>query len=168
MATTETKPQAQDNAVAPSDTSPRMWHPWSDFDRFQKMMSEWMNQMFARESIRPMLRPEGPLMPALNLFKEDTNLVVELALPGVEKKDLRIETTRDTLTVSGETRLENRKEKDSEFRTELYYGRFRRRVQLPSEICTDKVTAKLENGILRINMPMANPEVLQAKTVTVE
>lgn len=166
MATTETKPQVQEQAT--DNGAPTLWHPWADFDRFQKAMTEWMGQFFGREAMRPMIRPEGPLMPALNLFKEDSNLVVEMALPGVDKKDLNIETTRDTLTVSGETRLENRQEKDKVFQTELYRGRFRRMISLPSEIVTDKVTAKLDNGILRITMPMANPESMQAKSISVE
>lgn len=166
MATTEIKPQIQEQA--PDNGAPTLWHPWADFDRFQKAMTEWMSQFFGREAMRPMIRPEGPLMPALNLFKEDSNLVVEMALPGVDKKDLSIETTRDTLTVSGETRLENRQEKDKVFQTELYRGRFRRMISLPSEIVTDKVTAKLDNGILRITMPMANPESMQAKSINVE
>ena len=74
-------------------------------------------------------------------------------LPGVKKEDVKILLEDGVLTVSGEKKNEYKgNEKINIFRNERLFGRFERKFELPEDINLDEITAKFENGLLKISI----------------
>ena len=151
---------------------PAHWRPWAQFDSLRGEMYEAMSDFLTRWPGLPnasrWLRSEGPMMPALNVYKEKDNLVVEAALPGVDKKDVNIRATTSTLTIYGETKSEKKEQKEKEFHSELHYGSFNRSLTLPAEVDPDKVSAQLRDGILKVTLPLLEPERHLGKKIDIE
>lgn len=142
-----------------------MWSPWMDMDQMRKEMAEMMAGMFRGNWMQmPSLRfPEfeqvaQKFQPTFNMHKEGNNLIVEAALPGIDKKDIHLEVTPDTLTLSGEFKREEKADKDKVYRSEVHYGSFHRSLRLPAEVDAKKVSAELKDGMLRVQMPLVHPE----------
>jgi HSP20 family protein len=80
---------------------------------------------------------------------------VEMAAPGMNKEDFKIELDNNTLTISSETKSEN-EEKDGEryARKEFSYQSFQRSFQLAKEVVdSDNIQARYENGVLKLSIP---------------
>ena len=97
----------------------------------------------------------GTSVPAVNIKEKPDSFVVEMAAPGMEKKDFKIEIDGSALTISSERQNES-EEKDGENynRKEFSYQSFYRTFHLPKEVVNaDKIEAKYENGLLRLEIP---------------
>lgn len=92
-------------------------------------------------------------IPAVNVKETENAFVVEVAIPGVKKEDVKVELNENVLTISSETKTENKEEKDNYTRKEFSYSSFRRSFNIDEEkINTDSIDAKFENGILSVNL----------------
>ncbi len=89
--------------------------------------------------------------PSLEVSETDKEVKVTAELPGLEEKDVEVLLANGTLTLRGEKKSET-EDKDRHF-SERYYGRFERRVALPTEVDEDKVQASFKNGVLTVTMP---------------
>ena len=97
----------------------------------------------------------GNSMPAVNIKETPENFQVEMAAPGMEKKDFKIELDGHTLTISSE-KQDEREEKEGETynRKEFSYQSFYRTFHLPKDVVdADKIHAKYENGLLQLEIP---------------
>ncbi len=131
---------------------------WPDFEHFRAEMQKMMGDMLSRSFWPSMASMQMPSMrPALNLFKENANLVAELAVPGLTRKDLHITISDQLLTVEGEFKKEEKSKKDQTYVCECYTGKFSRSTRLPAEVSSKKSQAELKDGMLRITMPLADP-----------
>ncbi len=132
---------------------------WPDFEQFRNEMQQMMSSMFARPFGTWWEMPAMPaIRPALNLFQENGKLVAELAVPGMEKKDIKINVSGHMLSVEGEFKKEEKTQKERSFVSECYSGKFSRSVRLPAEVKSKDVQADLKDGMLRITMPLADPK----------
>lgn len=94
-------------------------------------------------------------MPAVNIKENKNEFEVEVAAPGMNKKDFKVELDNNTLTISYE-RKEDKKETDEEgqyTRREFNYESFRRSFTLPNTVESDKINARYDEGILRLSIP---------------
>jgi HSP20 family protein len=98
---------------------------------------------------------------------EETNdaLHLRLEVPGLDPKDINVEVTAESVTISGERKYETRTEENGVTRSEFRYGKFQRVIPLPTRIQHDKVQAECKNGILQLILPTAESE--QGKAVKV-
>lgn len=96
----------------------------------------------------------GNTLPAVNVEETDTSYELEVAAPGMSKKDFHVEIDNNSLIISGEREMKNQ-EKDKNFtRREFSYQSFKRTFNLPENMIEgEKVNAKYENGILKISIP---------------
>lgn len=92
-------------------------------------------------------------LPSVNISEEEDIFKVELAAPGMEKKDFKIETEGGYLIISSEKQKESEEEKENYRRREFSYSSFNRSFQLPENSLPEKIEAKYENGILRLVLP---------------
>jgi HSP20 family protein len=108
----------------------------------------------------------APAFPALNVWEEGDSLVVEAELPGMQPADIEILVTGgDQLTLKGE-RKPLTVEKSTLHRQERGYGKFERTLQLPYMVDADKVEARFENGVLRIQL--SKHEAARARKIEVK
>lgn len=80
--------------------------------------------------------------------------VVEADIPGVKKKDIKLDLKDDILTISVEYKEETKDERDNYIRRERRYGSFGRSFNV-ANVNQDKIKAKYDNGVLTINLPKA-------------
>ena len=130
---------------------------WNQMQQFQSEM----NRLFDRWG------GSAPAsFPAVNVWEEGEQVCVEAELPGLDLKDLEIYVTGgDQLTIKGE-RKQNVPGKGLWHRQERGFGIFSRTLTLPFPVNPDKVDARLENGVLRVNLAKhesARPRKIQVK-----
>lgn len=92
-------------------------------------------------------------MPKVNIFEDKMNYNLELAAPGLHKKDFKIDVDGNLITISAQ-REENKEEKEEKYtRKEYNYSSFSRCFTMPDEVQMDKIEATYDGGILRLTLP---------------
>lgn len=94
-------------------------------------------------------------IPAINVKETNDNFEVEVAAPGMTKKDFKIELNGNMLTISSEKQNEWQENENERYtRREFSYQSFQRTFQLPKDVVDeDKIQAKYENGLLHLTIP---------------
>lgn len=101
-------------------------------------------------------------MPSVNITEMDKFFLIELAAPGLDKKDFHVEVEDDVLTISVE-REERKEEKENGMtRKEFSYNKFARSFRLPVNTKMDKVNANYKDGILKIEIPKLETKVTKS------
>ncbi|HRZ98031.1 MAG TPA: Hsp20/alpha crystallin family protein [Paludibacter sp.] len=116
------------------------------FDRFfDGELFDWTNRNYSNTNTT---------LPSVNIKENGDAFIVELAAPGLEKGDFKIEINHDLLTISSEKKVENEiKEGECFTKREFSYQSFSRSFTLPHIADGDKIEANYENGILKVNIP---------------
>lgn len=97
----------------------------------------------------------GINVPTANITETPKEYKVELAAPGLERKDFNVEVNNHTLTISAE-REEQKDEKDGTYsRKEYSFNSFSRSFALPENVKEGNIDAKYENGVLKVSIPKA-------------
>lgn len=106
--------------------------------------------------------------PCCDMAETDEAIIVEVELPGVERKDVGVEVEGDVLRITGERRATVERQERQYYRTERSYGRFERQLPLPSSVDRDKIHASFHAGILTITLPKKGTERSSATTARKE
>ena len=132
------------------------------FDSFRDLvgLQDRMSRMFD-ESFRGLGRPAaredwalgGSWAPAVDIYEHDGNIVLKAELPGVDPKDVDVRLENNTLTLSGERKVDNEVKQESYHRVERVYGAFTRSFTLPSLLDQEKIKAEYKDGVLKITLP---------------
>jgi HSP20 family protein len=93
-------------------------------------------------------------VPQMEMREKDGKLVITADLPGVEKKDVKVEFAHDMLTIEGERKREHEENRGEWQRSERSYGHFYRSIHLPEGTKADAVRAEFQNGVLTITIPV--------------
>lgn len=174
--TTETKVYGKTEIAEPKVREPKVVPahsvtPLEEFDRMMERMFEgwlprgWLRPLHFERHLLPELGHEGWL-PKVDVIERDDEVVVRAEVPGVEKKDLDISVTENSVTIQGQTRREQKEEKGNYYRCEISRGMFARTVTLPSEVETEKVKAEFKDGVLELTMPKV--EKSKRRTIKLE
>jgi HSP20 family protein len=133
------------------------WEPFAELgelrSRFDRMFEELTDGH------------ERGWVPAIDIVRDNGNLVVRADVPGIKPEEVKIEVEDDILTVSGEHE-ERKEEKDKDFlRRERRYGSFSRSMALPPGVEVKKIKAKTHNGVVEVTIPL--PKEAKKETVTI-
>lgn len=101
--------------------------------------------------------------PSVNVLETEKDFKIEVAAPGLEKKDFKVEVDSGILTISAEKEEETKEEKKNYSRREFSYNKFSRSFQVPDNSIPEKIDAKYENGVLNIVLPKKEVTVSKAK-----
>jgi HSP20 family protein len=145
--------------------------PFSDLARWERDMERMFDDFVGRR-MRPWW-PERFSMPAgieitppaVDLFEEKDDIVVKAELPGMDKDNIQVNLTDQSLTIRGEKKKEEEVKEENYYRSERSYGSFVRTLELPAEVKSDKVKASFKNGVLEVRLPKT--EQAKAKEVKV-
>jgi HSP20 family protein len=132
------------------------WHRDVD-DLFRQFFSD------GEEEIPQPLMNWSPLM---EVFERDGQYILRADIPGVNPHEVDVSVVNDTLVIKGERKKSDEVQKKNYHFSETAYGRFERRLALPAGIDRDKITARFENGVLEVAVPL--PASATAKTVPIE
>jgi HSP20 family protein len=87
------------------------------------------------------------------VIERDDAVIVKAELPGVDKKDIDVSVTSNTVTIKGSTSHEEKEEKGDYYRCEMSRGSYSRTLSLPADVDEGKAKAKLKDGILELTLP---------------
>ena len=138
----------------------RVRRPFGELERMRRQMDRLFD-----EAMTPHGLPQAGVFPPLNLSEDKDKYYIRAELPGVKADDLDIQVTGNNLAISGERKIAAEDEGAKYHRREREAGTFSRMIGLPGEVDTEKVEAKLENGILTVVVSKA--EVAKPKQITV-
>lgn len=145
--------------IIPLTHNRSFWSPFRDMDNLARA---FFNEPFFSEKaeIRPF---------RTDIRKTDEGYLLEADLPGFDKKDIGLELKDDVLTIKAQrhSEVEDTDKKENFVRIERSYGAYERSFDV-SGIDTDKITAKYENGVLRLNMPEREPVLPETRTLEIE
>jgi len=111
-----------------------------------------MNRLFDRWFDVPASANGVTAFPAVNMWEENDQILVEAELPGQDLKALELSVTGgNQLTIKGERKVPV-KEKGVWHRQERGYGTFSRTLTLPFLVDAERVEAKLDNGVLLVRL----------------
>ena len=128
-------------------------------------LREAMDRLFDDAFTRPISLSAGSVVPVIDLYQTEDEVIVKASLPGLKSEDLHNSVTADVLTLSGEFKQESDKKEATYHIREHRYGSFERSVMLPTDVQTDKAKADFENGVLIISLPKA--ESVKPKTINI-
>jgi len=100
--------------------------------------------------------------PAVDIAEDEKSYEIHVAVPGVKKQDFKIDLIDGKLTISGERKLEQKKEGKNFHSLETQYGSFSRSFFLPEDVKEDKVEATYEDGLLKLTLRKKEKKVSKA------
>ncbi|MDD9939613.1 MAG: Hsp20/alpha crystallin family protein [Myxococcales bacterium] len=106
--------------------------------------------------------------PTLDVVDEETSLRVSAELPGMSKNDIKLSIDDDLLVIQGEKKNEEESKEHGVFRSERYYGYFKRTVPLPSEIEADKAAADFKDGVLTVRFPKQAKPMASKRSIEIK
>jgi HSP20 family protein len=118
---------------------------------------------FFNEDFFPTMNRNTSSLPSVNIREDEKAFYLELAVPGMDKKDLRIEVKDDVLTISSEHKEENDQDLDGYRRREFSYSSFCRSFYLPEDVNGEKIGASYKDGILNVEIPKLEEEKKKEK-----
>lgn len=114
-------------------------------DFFGRELFNWGNNNFSSTSTT---------IPSVNIKENADNYEVEVAAPGMEKKDFNITLDNNLLTISSEKQQTDESKEENYTRREFSYQSFQRSFELPKDVVDeDKINARYENGVLHLTIP---------------
>jgi len=102
-------------------------------------------------------------VPSANITESEKNYLIELAAPGLTKKDFKVEMDNDVLTISAEKKEEKKEGDEGYSRKEYSYNSFSRSFTLPENCKSEKIDAKYEDGVLKLVLPKKEVTPVKAK-----
>ncbi len=119
------------------------WDPFAELSALQK-------QFFGDDFISPL---KGINIPTTDVYTKDNQLKVEAHLPNFEQDDVSIQVENNALVISAE-RHEKEEDKDKKYVVRESSSSFYRRIALPERADIDKIEAQLDDGVLRVSIPL--------------
>ena len=108
--------------------------------------------------------------PAVNVKESEKAYTMELAAPGIKKEYCRVGINDEgNLTIAIENKQEHKHEDSHHhyLRREFSYSNYEQNYELPDDVVRDKISAKVEDGILTITMPKTEPKEKVTKAIEV-
>lgn len=143
--------------------------PFDEMEHFfeNQFPTSWMHPFqWPHPSWSKLGAPFAGKMPNVDVIDREKEIVVKAELPGVDKKDLDISVTKNTVTIKGSTSHEEKEEKGNYYRSEISRGSYSRTLTLPSEVNEDKAKADFKDGILELTLPKVTAE--KRRTIKVQ
>lgn len=142
---------------------PEMWRnrtslrePFVD-DMFERFFRGWPSMLSGADTT---------WSPRVDISETEKEITIDMEIPGIDKKDVKVEVHDNVLTVSGERKREREEKDENHYRRERMYGRFERSFGLPDTVDGNKVAAKYHDGVL--TLALAKTKKTVPKEIAVE
>jgi HSP20 family protein len=141
------------------------------FDPIRDMaaLQDRVNRIFADAYRRDNddLMTRGAWVPPVDIYETGNHeLVLRAELPDVPREDIALRVENNTLTISGERKMDTEIKEQQYHRIERAYGTFSRAFTLPPTVDTGAIAAEYKNGVLTVRLPLreeAKPKQIQVQ-----
>ena len=130
------------------------WNPANDFMNLQREVNRLFNGITPRTK-RDEEYESAVWSPVVDIMEDADKFSLSFDLPGVDKKDVKMKFSENTLTISGERRSVEETKDATCHRVERVYGKFYRSFTFPSLVNADKISAAYRDGVLTVTVPKA-------------
>lgn len=142
------------------------WDPFRDLAEVQERVNRVLGDFYGGRGQDDVMR-RGTWIPPVDIYEGNNHeMVIKAELPDIRRDDIDIRVEDNTLTITGEKKVDETVRQDQFHRIERAYGSFTRSFSLPATIDTEKVKADYKNGVLTITLPMreeAKPKQIQVQ-----
>lgn len=132
--------------------------------------NSWLPEIF-NDFINTEFMPKtNATAPAINVKETKDEYIVELAAPGMKKEDFDININQNgDLNIKMENRHETKEEekKTHYLRREFSYTNYQQNYSLPEDVVKDKISARVQDGILTVTLPKQEKEAKVSKSIEV-
>lgn len=155
---------------------------WDEMQRMQEQMDSIFENFFRGDPFlgyqysleepnsNKQLTMSNYKQPLSDIYETDKNIVAEVEMPGVNKKDIKVNVSDQGIDIRAETHAETKKEdkKKGIYRFERNYSGFYRHFNLPNNVNLDKTNAEYKDGILKITVPKLKIEEQKKKMLPIK
>ena len=130
---------------------------------FPTMFDEFLNNDFTPSTCTT-------TAPAVNVKEDEKAYTMEVAVPGIKKEYCRVSLNEDgNLSIAIENKMEHKEEdkKQHYLRREFSYANYQQNYSLPEDVVKDKISARVENGILTVTLPKQEKEAKVSKSIEI-
>jgi HSP20 family protein len=176
MAETTKLPIKTEATSAPQVTKPSEWQPFEALrNQVDRMLHDFQTGFLQAPTYRSLLDIEPfwrrdlgfNVTPAIDIVEKDKAFEVTAELPGIDVKNIDLQLSDNVLTIKGEKQEEREEKAKDRYVSERRYGSFRRSLQVPGNIDTDKIEASFKDGILTVTLPKSPEAEKKQKTIPV-
>jgi HSP20 family protein len=140
------------------------WDPFREMSDMQDRMGRLLGEFYGRRGADDVMR-RGAWIPPVDIYDSgNQELVIKAELPDMRREDIQLTVENNTLTISGEKKMDGEVRDENCHRIERAYGTFTRSFSLPPTVDTGKVSAEYKSGVLTIRLPLreeAKPKQIQ-------
>ena len=148
--------------------TPRLRNPFrSDLISFQQEVDDLMDSFFDRRRSMMPLMEDINFSPAVDVYEDNDKYLLEAELPGMNEDDISVDLNNNTITIKGEKKFDKKEKGKDYVRAERAYGSFRRDITFPQKVEADNVSAKLKDGILKVECAKEEKGALSHKTIPI-
>lgn len=126
---------------------------------FPSLVNEALDKFWSEQS--------SPWMPSTNIKEREKEFLIELAAPGLDKKDFKIQLDDNVLSISAERKEAFQEENEKYTRKEFYAGSFKRQFTLPDGVNPEDIQANYNNGILQLSIPKMLNQKQKSKEIVI-
>jgi HSP20 family protein len=128
------------------------WNPLREFATLREEFERAFDDSLFRSETRGVQSPTA-WVPPVDIYETADRIVLKTEIPGINRDEVMVEISENTLTLSGEKRMEREVEEANYHRLERVFGRFERRFSLTESVDREKVKAVYKDGVLEISLP---------------
>ncbi len=130
------------------------WDPFTEMRMMQQRMDHMLDNDFSRMPNAPIMR-RNKLSggSSMNFTSNESSYIVEARIPGVEKKDIKVEVKDNKLVISAEKDKEKTDKKQNYYSQKESYDVFLSQLVLPEDADASRLTSDYKNGILKVTIP---------------
>ena len=138
----------------------------NNYRSFDGLMKELFNDL--PSAVSKTVREDVLHFPPVNITDKIASYSVELSVPGYEKNDFNIKLDNNVLTVSTEKKEIPSAENEKTIRKEFGYRAFKRSFTINEKIDAESISAKYDNGILKLELPKKEIANAGAKDISIQ
>ena len=131
---------------------------YNNNNNFPSLMNEFFNEDFGMNLIN-----RNRSVPSVNSIENNDSFEIDLAVPGMNKEDFKIELIDKLLIISSEN--SNSIGNDNMRLNEFNYSSFQRSFRIPESVELDKIKANYKNGILKVHLPKKKESITKLNRV---
>ena len=137
--------------------------PWRDLETLSTRLNRLFNTTVSKRDDE---MPFGDWLPAVDVEETDAEYLIKADLPAIRREDVKVGVTDGVLTIEGERRQEKEEENRKLHRVERSFGKFIRRMSVPTDVDQAKIAAEVKDGLLSVHLPKsaaAKPRSVEVK-----
>ncbi|MFO7967325.1 MAG: Hsp20/alpha crystallin family protein [Archaeoglobaceae archaeon] len=131
----------------------RWFDPFEELKRLQSRLDDIFGEIEGQKALLPAEMRSFPI----DVLDEPDKIKIVAELPGFKKEDIETAIEDSYLVIKAEKKEEKEEKEKDYFRRERKYGEFRRRIQIPTDIKMDQISATYNDGVLEVVLPKAEP-----------